>query len=130
MSLALKPGFWSWCGVRRSNHSSVWFVSSLPSSCLDRELHDFPFFEFICICPPCISPGSLFLPYQDVASPTVREKKVRNFICGIDLFSWSSTTHRKPGLVWTSVQLNTIGKHGLHDLFTILLIWCHYPSSF
>lgn len=34
---------------------------------------------------------------------------------------------KKPGLVWISVQLNV---DWLHRLFTILLIWHHYPSRF
>lgn len=37
----------------------------------------FFFLAFICICPPCVSPGSLFPHYQDVVSLTVKEKRYK-----------------------------------------------------
>lgn len=76
------PGFktWflelAWC---QKEQSLLGLVCQLTLLFLPRQrtARDFSFFAFVCICPPCVSPGSLFPQYQDAVSPTVKEKRYK-----------------------------------------------------
>lgn len=91
---ALNPMVWSQ-GCQSSSHSQSG-SSAPPPPPFQAQNHSW--LLFICICPPCVHKAQS-LQHQDALSPTVKNKMYKNCICSTDLLSWSSTAHRRPGLL-------------------------------
>lgn len=95
LSLAWNPRVWSqWC---QKEQSLLSLVSQLTLLFPPRQRTNSWLF-FICICPHGDSKVHS-VQHQDAVSPTVKDKKYKNCICSIDLLSWSSTSHRRSGLL-------------------------------
>lgn len=124
---ALKPRGWR---QRCQKEKSLLSLGSqlLPLPC---QAHNHSWLFFICIYPHGDSKARS-LQHRDVVSPTVKDKKHKTFICSTDLLSWSSRTHRGPGLLRAqSMQENTDYRSFLpfcwfgittHEVFKPLLI--------